>query len=117
MILPRDPLIYVATAFVDLRFGFDKLAGLVTAHFGKNPRDGALFVFLNKARNRLKILFFDASGAWLLHKRLDRGTFPLPVSLDSHATHIAVSTHELTLLLQGLETGRARCVRPPSPVH
>jgi len=69
VILPRDPLIYVAKGTVDLRFGFDKLAGVVTAHFGKNPRDGALYVFLNKARNRLKILFFDASGAWLLHNQ------------------------------------------------
>jgi transposase len=117
MILPPDPRIYVAKGAVDLRFGFDKLAGVVAAHFGQNPRDGALFVFLNKARNRLKILFFDASGAWLLHKRLDRGTFPLPVTLDPHATHIAVSAHELNLLLQGLETGRARRVRRLPPVH
>jgi hypothetical protein len=69
VILPREPLIYVAKVAVDLRFGFDKLAVVVTAHFGKNPRDGALYVFLNKARNRLKILFFDASGAWLLHNQ------------------------------------------------
>jgi len=44
-------------------------------------------VFINKAGNRLKILFFDASGAWLLCRQLDRGTFPLPVTLDSNATH------------------------------
>jgi transposase len=117
MILPAEPLIYVAKAAVDLRFGVDKLAGVVAAHFGKSPRDGALYVFVNKARNRLKILFFDASGAWLLYKRLDRGTFPLPVTLDPQATHIAVSAHELKLLVQGLETGRARRVRRLPPVH
>lgn len=117
MILPRNPVIYVAKGTVDLRFGFDKLAGVVAAHFGKDPRDGALYVFLNKARNRLKILFFDASGAWLLHKRLDRGTFPLPVTLDPQATHIAVSTDELKLLLQGLETGRSPRRSRPRLVH
>lgn len=117
MILPRHPVVYVAKAAVDLRCGFDKLARLVTEHFGKSPRDGALFVFVNKAKNRLKILFVDASGAWLLHRRLDRGIFPLPATLDPHATHIAVSAEELTLLVQGLDTGRARRVRRPPPVH
>jgi transposase len=117
MILPSDPLIYVAKGAVDLRLGVAKLAGVVTAYFGQSPRDGALFVFINKARNRLKILFFDDSGAWLLYKRLHRGTFPLPVTLDSHATHIAISAHELSLLLQGLETGRVRRLPRPPPVH
>ncbi len=108
MIVPREPRIYVAKSAVDLRWGIDRLAGLVVQHFGKSPRDGALFVFVNKARNRLKILFYDPTGAWLLYKRLDRATFPLPVTLDANATHIAVSPEELTLMLRGLETGRAR---------
>lgn len=114
MILPPDPRIYVAKAAVDLRWGFDRLAGVVTEHFGKNPREGSLFVFLNKAKNRLKILFFDASGAWLLHKRLDRGTFPLPETLDPRANHIAVPAEELTLLLRGLDSGRAQRIRRPA---
>lgn len=117
MIVPRDPHIYVAKTAVDLRWGVDRLAGLVAEHFGKSPRDGALFVFLNKARNRVKILFFDSSGAWLLYKRLDRGTFPLPVTLDAHATHIAVSGEELTILLRGLDTGRAQRIRRLPALH
>jgi transposase len=116
VILPRNPHIYVAKAAVDLRWGFDRLAGVVAEHFGKSPRDGALFVFLNKARNRLKILFFDSSGAWLLHKRLNQGTFPQPVILDAQATHVAVSAEELTLLLQGLNGGRAQRIRR-APLH
>src|SRR5262249_32740419 len=59
---------------------------------------------------------------WLLYKRLDRATFPLPVTLDASATHIAVSPEELTLMLRGLETGRARpisrlpgCTCRPAP--
>jgi transposase len=116
VILPRDPAIYVAKAAVDLRWGFDRLAGVVAEHFGQSPREGALFVFLNKARNRLKILFFDSSGAWLLHKRLNRGTFPLPVTLDPHATHIAVSSDELTLLVQGLGSEPPQRIRR-APLH
>ena len=117
MIVPAHPTIYVATTAVDLRWGIDRLAGLVAEHFGKNPRDGALFVFLNKARNRLKILFCDSTGAWLLYKRLDRGTFPLAVTLDAHATHIAVSAEELTLLVRGLDTGRAQRIRRLPALH
>jgi transposase len=116
VIVPDDPRIFVAKAAVDLRWGFDRLAGVVAQHFGQSPRDGALFVFLNKARNRLKILLFDASGAWLLHKRLDRGTFPLPVTLDAQATHITVSAEELTLLLRGLGTERPQRIRR-APLH
>ena len=117
MIVPAHPLIYVATTAVDLRWGIDRLAGLVTERFGKSPRDGALFVFLNKARNRVKILFFDSTGAWLLYKRLSRGTFPLPVTLDGQASHIAVSGEELTLLLRGLDTGRAQRIRRLPALH
>lgn len=117
MIIPREPLIYVASTTVDLRWGIDRLAGLVVEHFGKNPRDGALFVFLNKARNRVKILFFEASGAWLLYKRLSHGTFPLPVTLDPHATHITVSAEELTVLLRGLDTRRAQRIHRLPPLH
>jgi transposase len=117
VIIPREPRIYVAKSTVDLRWGIDRLAALVAQHFGKSPRDGALFVFVNKARNRLKILFYDPTGAWLLYKRLDRSTFPLPVTLDPHATHIAVSAEELTILLRGLNTGRARPIRRLPALH
>jgi len=117
MIVPRAPRIYVATTSVDLRSGVDRLAGLVVERFGKSPRDGALFVFMNKARNRLKILFFDSTGAWILYKRLDRSTFPLPVTLDASATHVAVSAEELTTLIRGLDTGRARPNRRLPPLH
>lgn len=117
MILPREPRIYVAKSAVDLRWGIDRLAGLVVEHFGKSPRDGALFIFVNKARNRLKILFYDPTGAWLLYKRLDRSTFPLPVTLEANATHIAVSPEELALMLRGLETGRARPIPRLPALH
>jgi transposase len=117
MIVPREPRIYVAKSAVDLRWGIDRLAGVVVEHFGRNPRDGALFVFVNKARNRLKILFYDATGAWLLYKRLDRARFPLPVTIDPNDTHVVVSPEELTSLLRGLETGRARPMRRLPPLH
>lgn len=116
MILPRQPVLYVATQPVDLRCGIDKLAGVVTVQFRKGVRDDAMFVFVNRSRTRLRILFYDRTGAWLLHKRLDRGTFPLPVTLDAAATHVRVSEEELELLLEGLSSGRVERVRKP-PLH
>jgi transposase len=117
VIVPREPRIYVATTAVDLRSGVDRLAGLVVERFGKSPRDGALFVFMNKARNRLKILFFDTTGAWILYKRLNRGAYPLPVTLDAHTTHVAVSAEELMTLLAGLRSERARPIRRLPALH
>lgn len=102
MIFPRSPLIYVASQPVDLRWGLDKLASLVVERFRLGPRDGAFFLFLNKTRTKLRILHFDKTGAWLLSKRLDRGTFPKPLAMSFEATHVEVSVEELGLLLQGL---------------
>lgn len=102
MIFPRSPVIYVASQPVDLRWGLDKFAALVVERFRLGPRDGAFFLFLNKSRTKLRILHFDRTGAWLLSKRLDRGTFPRPLAMRIDATHVEVSVEELDLLLQGL---------------
>ena len=113
--IPIDKPIYVSTSPVDLRASFDKLAALVVQGFGREPRDGALFVFLNRARNRIKILFHDHGGFCLYHKRLDRGTFPLPMSVEPNATQILVDAQELELLLRGLTPTRAPPTTPRPP--
>ena len=106
MILPRDVGIYLATGRVDLRWSFDALSGLAKERMRQEPRSGALFVFLNGRRTRAKVLFYDHTGYCILHKRLDRGTFPVPVVIQPGADHIAISTAELELLLRGLEDPR-----------
>ena len=63
---------YVAVEPCDMRMGFNGLQGAVADKLKGNVRDGALFVFTNKRRTRLKVLYFDGSGLWLLTKRLDR---------------------------------------------
>jgi transposase len=70
--------IYVAVEPCDMRKGFEGLAGLVTTALKQDLRSGALFVFGNRRRTRLKILYFDGSGVWLLTKRLEAGTFSWP---------------------------------------
>ena len=117
--LPVDVPIYVALGPVDLRWSFDLLIGIVRDRLGQDPR-GGLVVFLNRRADRAKILFHDASGWCLLYKRLDRGVFPKPETIDANAPAVRVSPRELELLLVGRdlpERGHGqRAARKPKPV-
>ena len=70
--------IYLAAGGTDLRKAFDSLASVVRNDLLKDPLSGALFVFCNRRRNRLKILWWERGGYLLLAKRLERGTFAWP---------------------------------------
>jgi transposase len=70
--------VFLALAPIDGRKGFNGLYTLVKETLQQEPTSGFFFVFLNKRRNRLKILTYDGSGLWLLTKRLDRGTYAAP---------------------------------------
>jgi transposase len=92
--------IYVQESAVDMRLGFDGLHNLVVNSQGLDPTSGDLFVFLNRARNRMKILMWDHGGYWLLCKRLEKGKFP-PVHRDNNRTDVGRS--DLLLMLDGIE--------------
>jgi transposase len=70
--------IYVAVEPCDMRKGFEGLAGLVVTALKQDMRSGALFVFSNRRRTRLKVLYFDGTGTWLMTKRLEEGTYSWP---------------------------------------
>jgi len=76
--IPHGVEIFVGLEPIDLRWSFDRLAGMVSERIGREARSGALFLFFGKRRNALKILFFDGSGMCLFYKRLDRRTYRLP---------------------------------------
>ena len=71
--------VFVASEPIDLHLSFDRLAGIVRNQLDADPLSGHLFVFFNKTRTRTKILVFDRSGFAVYYKRLERGTFELPV--------------------------------------
>lgn len=107
--IPSGVEIFVGLEPIDLRWGFDRLSGLVEERLGRGSRSGALFVFFGKRRSALKILFFDGSGLCLFYKRLDRATFRVPEASSADATSIALSERELDNLLDGIEVE----VEPP----
>lgn len=92
--------VFLAAGATDLRKSFDTLAGVVRASLGQDPVSGHLFVFTNRRRNRIKILFWDRSGWWLCSKRLEQGTFAWPASAQPA---LELTAEELTLLLGGID--------------
>lgn len=92
--------IYVATDAVDMRKAFDTLAAIVANVLEEDPLSGHLFVFSNRARNRLKILVWEPGGFWLLARRLEKGTFAWPTNA---AKSIELTAAQLGALLGGLD--------------
>ncbi|NQY56851.1 MAG: IS66 family insertion sequence element accessory protein TnpB [Ilumatobacteraceae bacterium] len=105
--LPTSVRIYLARGATDMRKAIDGLAALTTSILDKDPMSGHLFVFCNRRRDRIKILYWEQSGFWLLHKRLEKGTFAWPVTDDSDAKRIEMSATDLAALLGGLDVQRA----------
>ena len=103
--------IFVATDPVDMRRGFCGLTALATDRVGGDPKSGALFVFVNAKRDRLKALWYDRTGFALLYKKLDRGEFRLPSTTTDGATSVTIEATELALILEGIVLP-ARRIRP-----
>src|SRR5947209_6160668 len=100
LMLPPSVRIYVATAVTDMRRGFDGLSALVRETLGGDPGSGDLFVFRNKAGDKLKILFASRQGLCLFAKRLERGVFHLP---QGEEAVLEIEGAQLAVLLEGLE--------------
>lgn len=110
--LPPSVRVFVARGPTDLRKSFDTLAAAVCEVIAEDPQSGHLFVFLNRACNRVKVLWWDRSGYCLLAKRLERGRFHLYDQALGTENSYEVSAAELALLLEGIDLRRSR--RRPS---
>ncbi len=100
--IPARMAIYVATERLDLRRSFDGLSGIVRDMLREDPLSGALFMFFNKAADRVKILWWDRSGYCLLYKRLERGTFRVPQGLEPGARSVVIEAAEMARILEGI---------------
>lgn len=104
--------IFVALSPVDMRKGFNGLYAYVQGVLQQDPLSGHLFVFTNRTRNRLRILFWDGSGLWVCAKRLEKGTFGWPAGEEGS---ICLRPEDLQMLLHGVEgKPRTRWYRTPT---
>ena len=93
--------IFVHTEATDMRKGFGGLSAIVREQFQADPTDGSLFIFINRRRDRMKLLHFANGGFWLYYRLLEAGTFEtLKSSDDSHKLQIDAT--ELSMLLSGV---------------
>lgn len=101
--IPLSPAtrIYLATGATDLRKGFEGLSDLVKHRFKEDPLSGHLFVFTNRRRDRVKLLYGDTTGRWLCTKALFQGCYAWPSTEQEGALRILAE--ELTLLLSGID--------------
>ena len=103
--LPVD--IYLCVEPTDMRKSFNGLWALAVEHLGQDPLRGGLFVFINKRRDLMKLLYWDADGIALWCKRLEQGTFQVP-RVGANSPSVALSATELTLLLRGIDLTSVR---------
>lgn len=101
--LPATVRVYAAVEAVDLRAGFDKLALHVRELISLDPLSGHLFLFFNRRANRAKVLFFTATGYYLVYKRLECGRFRLPRPAPAGARRLEMDAAELALVLEGFD--------------
>ena len=95
--------VFVATAACDLRLSFNGLWAAAQQQLGEDPKSGALFVFGNRRRDRLKILYFDGTGVCILAKRLEADTFAWPRSAGAPGAKLRLAPQALQLLLDGVD--------------
>lgn len=103
--------IYVATEPTNLHYSFDRLAGVVRERLGAEPGRNTLFVFHNRRRTHLKLLWHDGTGYVLFYKRLDRGAYRIPLAIPPGANKVAVSRRELDVLLRGIDQHLLRAAK------
>lgn len=106
IMLPAAVRIFLCTRPTDMRKSFDGLTGLVQECFHQGVLTGHLFLFLNRRRDRIKILFFDRDGLVIWYKRLEAGSFEVPS--PSEGDGIELQPAQLAMILSGIDLASAR---------
>jgi transposase len=98
--------IFVYTQVTDMRKGFNGLSGIVRSEFQSDPTDGSLFIFINRRRDRMKLLHFDGGGYWLYYRLLEAGTFEELKPKDD-SCRLQIDATQLSMLLWGVSLVRS----------
>ena len=111
--------VFLSRSPVDFRKAHDGLCSVIRDEFRDDPFAGDVFVFFNRAKDRIKLVVWDRNGFWLLYKRLEKGTFPFAVS---GAERVEIEQGQLAMILEGIESSERYIVegllraRPGLPV-
>jgi len=100
--IPRGLKVFLYGKPCDMRKGFNGLYGLVQNEMHLDPMKGYLFVFINKPRTHIKVLFWDQDGLVIFYKRLEKGTFKRPTAL-SEALNSELLQEDLYFILRGID--------------
>ncbi len=98
--------VHIACGSTDMRCHINSLAAIVKYKFDLDPFSCELFAFCNKERNKIKILVWDHNGFWLYYKRLEKGTFKWPQSIDAKICK-TFTMRQFNWLLDGLDPFQA----------
>ena len=100
---PGSLKVYLAVESCDMRKSFNGLYALAEGTLKVDPKSGALFVFCNKRRNRIKILYFDGTGLCVMSKRLEQGTFSWPKSSEAGRAKLSLTPEAFAMLTDGID--------------
>lgn len=103
--------VFVAAEPIDMRKGFEGLYAAVQEKLKADVKSGAIFAFTNKRRTRLKLLYWDKTGLWLMTKRLEKGTFCWPRYVENGAARISLAPEAFAMLTDGIDMHGAK-LRP-----
>jgi len=92
---------YYYLPVVDMRKGFNGLSGLIQEHYENTPGEEKVYVFVNKTRDKIKILYRTVKGFTLYYKRLEKGVFELP-QYDIEESLIILSYTQMVMLIDGI---------------
>ena len=97
------PQIYFCKRFVDFRKSINGLSEIAEQELKLAPFSGALFIFISKRRDKVKILYWDKSGFAIWYKRLEEAKFAWPKNIEVDATSISITSEQLEWLLNGID--------------
>ena len=87
---------------VDMRKSFYTLSGIVSSYMNQDVRGGAVFIFVNRRQNIMKILHMEYAGLLIYHKKLESGRFKLP-AFDEHTTSLKIHWNDLIMIVQSVK--------------
>ena len=103
--------IFLSTEPLDLRKSFEGLYSFTKNNLQEDPLSGGLFLFTNQKQDRVKILYWDGTGLWVMTKRLEKGTFSWPKGSDIKDGKLKLSGEAMVLLLDGVDLKQGK-MRP-----